>query len=311
MILSNKKLVFATISLVLIVFLSGCTQSADSIVVIGRDEASGTRGAFDELVLDKADPTSEMKQMASNTVVHDTVAITKLAIGYVGLGYIDAAVKALAIDGVMPSKSTVIDLSYPIARDLNFFTDGNATGVAKEFIDFILSNEGQALVAEEGFVDLVPTGPFTVDTSFPSGTKLTIAGSTTVLPIATACAAAYMELNSNVEITVSGGGSSTGVKQVGEGTVGIGMASREMKSSEIDSYPTLVKNVVAKDGIAIVVHPDNEVSGMTLDTVKGIYLGDFTTWTEVKAETDTTTASPIWTSISNLIAIFTEGKDSY
>jgi phosphate transport system substrate-binding protein len=295
------------IVLIIAIFILTSGQTADSIVVVGRDEASGTRGAFDELVLDKADPTSEMEQMNSNTLVHDKVATTKLAIGYVGLGYLDAEVKALTVNGVLPSKTTVINLSYPIARDLNMFTDGNATGIAKEFIDFILSDDGQALVADEGFVDLDGTGTFSINTSFAPGTSLTIAGSTTVLPIATACAAEYMELNDNVSITVSGGGSSTGVKSVGEGTVDIGMASREMKESEETSYPDLVKHVVAKDGIAVVVHPDNDITGMSLETVKGIYLGNFTTWTEVKAETGTTTASPIVAG-SNLIAIFSEKK---
>lgn len=124
------------------------------IVMVGRDSASGTRGTFDELVLDKEDPSLDMIEQQSNGDVHSTVKTTKGAIGYVGLGYLDNEVKGVPVDGVEPSISTVQDDSYPIARNLNFLTLGEAEGLAADFIDFLLSSEGQAIVEEEGFVPL-------------------------------------------------------------------------------------------------------------------------------------------------------------
>lgn len=123
-----------------------------AIEVVGRDSASGTRATFDELVLDKEDPVDTMKQKASNGAVHDTVETTEAAIGYVGLGYMDEKVKACKVDGIAASEATVLDNSYPISRDLNMFTKGAPTGLAKEFLDYIKSPAGQAIVAEEGFV---------------------------------------------------------------------------------------------------------------------------------------------------------------
>jgi phosphate transport system substrate-binding protein len=124
------------------------------IVIVGRDSASGTRGTFDELVLDKEDPSLNMIEQQSNGDVHSTVKTTEGAIGYVGLGYLDNEVKGVPIDTVTPSVATVQDGTYPIARNLNFLTLGDAEGLAKDFIDFVLSAEGQALVEEEGFVPL-------------------------------------------------------------------------------------------------------------------------------------------------------------
>ncbi|MEA3560037.1 MAG: phosphate ABC transporter substrate-binding protein [Candidatus Thermoplasmatota archaeon] len=124
------------------------------IVIIGRDSASGTRGTFDELVLDKEDPSLEMIEQQSNGDVHSTVKTTNGAVGYVGLGYLDSEVKGVPIDSVTPSIATVQDDTYPIARNLNFLSLGEPEGLAKEFIDFVLSSAGQALVEDEGFVPL-------------------------------------------------------------------------------------------------------------------------------------------------------------
>jgi len=110
---------------------------------------------------------------------------------------------------------------------------------------------------------------------------LKISGSTTVLPIAQRAAEGYMKQYPNVDIQVSGGGSSVGIRSVGEGSVDIGMASRELKPSEKTSYPNLVQHVIAKDGIAIIVNPDNPVSQLTIEQVKGIYNGTYTNWLDL------------------------------
>ncbi|MFW9904601.1 MAG: substrate-binding domain-containing protein [Candidatus Thorarchaeota archaeon] len=286
---SIKKFINIRILLALgfIIILSGCTTPktkveekglTGTIVVVGRDEASGTRETFDENVLHKHDPTASMEAFNSNGGVHDKVKNTEAAIGYVGLGYVSDDVKALNISGVEPTVDNVLNGLYPIARDLNFFTKGAATGLAKDFIDFVLSDDGQALVEDEGFVALKGTGPAEIDTFFTSSDVLKLSGSTTVLPIAEACAAAYME-ESDADIQVTGGGSSVGVADVTNGVSDIGMASRELKSSEDQS---LVKTVVAKDGIAIIVNPVNSLGAVPRDLIAGIYLGEITLWEDVR-----------------------------
>ncbi len=280
----NKTLVIFTLLALSAIMLSGCVETSDddglSIVAVGRDSASGTREFFYEHVMDKEDFMDTMLEKNSNGAVHQTVSQTKGAIGYVGLGYIDDNVKALKIDGVEPTVSNVMDGSYPVARNLNMFTNGEPTGLALEFLNFIDSDEGQAIIEEEGFVPKESSGPYsTVDGL--SGT-ITIIGSTTVLPIAGLAGEEFEKLYTDVTISVSGGGSSVGVQSAGEGTADIGMASREIKSSEQQSYPDLVVHVVCSDGIALIVHPENDfVDGLTLQQVKDIYLGSFTNWNEL------------------------------
>jgi phosphate transport system substrate-binding protein len=244
-------------------------------VVIGRDSASGTRASFEELVMDETEVVSSMLQKNSNGAVHDSVASTEGAIGYVGLGYLDSEVKSVKVNGVAPSTTTVLDGTYPIARSLHFVTDGEPTGLAADFIKFVLSADGQSIVEDEGFVPLTPSG----EASGMNG-DLIIKGSTTVLPIAQAAASKYNDLY-GANIQVSGGGSSVGVTSAADGTADIGMASRDLKSSETDKYPDLQAHVVGKDGIAVIVHPDNKVVSMTKDQVKQVYAGEIEYWEDL------------------------------
>jgi phosphate transport system substrate-binding protein len=130
------------------------------IVVVGRDSASGTREFFYEHVMGKEEFVSTMLEKNSNGAVHSTVSTTPGAIGYVGLGYVDDEISALSIYNedeasyIEPTVQNVLDKKYPIYRDLNMFTDGPATGLAKEFIDFIQSDEGQEIVTKAGFVPI-------------------------------------------------------------------------------------------------------------------------------------------------------------
>lgn len=282
----NKTLVVFTLIALTATVLSGCTETNEntdtglSIVVVGRDSASGTREFFYEHVMEKEDFTDIMLEKNSNGAVHQTVSQTKGAIGYVGLGYIDNNIKALKVNGVEPTVANVMSGTYPIARNLNMMTDGEPTGIALEFLNFIDSDEGQAIVEDEGFVPKQSSGPYTTVEGL-SG-QITIVGSTTVLPIASLAGEEFERLYPDVTIAVSGGGSSVGVTSAGEGTADIGMASREVKSSETEKYPTLVVHVVCSDGIAMIVHPDNTyVDGLTVQQVKDIYLGTYTNWNEL------------------------------
>ncbi|MFX1253854.1 MAG: substrate-binding domain-containing protein [Promethearchaeota archaeon] len=258
-------------------------QDGTEIAVINRDESSGTREFFYDFVMKETDFTSNIIEKNSNGAVHDAVRDTPAAIGYVGLGFLDDEIKAILLteDGsqVEPNVANVRSGDYPIARNLNMITNGPPdAGVEEEFLNFVLSQEGQDLVAEEGFVPLEPQ-PWTKPSSL-TGT-LSIAGSTTVQPIAAVCAEEFMNQFPGVTITVAGGGSSTGVTSVGEDIVDIGMASRDIKTSEFDIYPDMMPVVVANDGIAIITNLANSLVELTLDEVKAIYNGTITTWEEV------------------------------
>lgn len=124
------------------------------IVVISRDSASGTFEAFSEMVLDKKKVRPDAIMQASNQGIASIVARTPGAIGYVGLGYLTPAVKAIAVDGVVPTKESVLRNKYPITRPLFMYTNGVPQGTVKKFIDFLKGPEGQKLVGEEGFVPL-------------------------------------------------------------------------------------------------------------------------------------------------------------
>ncbi len=116
-------------------------------------------------------------------------------------------------------------------------------------------------------------------------TTLSISGSTTVLPIASACAEAFMDAHPDVDVQVSGGGSGAGIKAIGEGVVSLAMASRELKDEEKTKYPNLQTVAVAKDGIAVIVNPENAVEALTLKQIKDIYTGTITGWQDVGGET--------------------------
>ena len=271
--------------MLMVTLFSGCTQIDETsqglaIVVVGRDSASGTREFFWEHVMKKDNFTATMLEKNSNGAVHQTVSSTKGAIGYVGLGYLDENVKALKINGIDATIANVLAGTYPISRALNMYTNGEPTGVSLEFLKYIDSTEGQAIVEDEGFVPKTTTGPY-VKVDGLTG-SITVVGSTTVLLIAQLAAEAFNALYGTNLVAVSGGGSSVGVQSVGEGSATIGMVSRELKSSETTSYPNLVKHIVCNDGIAVIVHPDNTYAqSLTLDQIKAIYNGTYTNWNEL------------------------------
>lgn len=259
----------------------------DEIIdVVNRDASSGTRGFFQEFVLDDADFGTGFVEQNSNGAVHDYVATNDYAIGYVGLGYLDEEVITLGIskdagDFVQASVEAVLDETYPIARNLYMYTDGVPTGIAKNYIDFMKSPFGQAIAANESFVPVGAVGLLPEQVGDLSDSTLVIEGSTTVQPIATAAAEDFMDIYTGTTITVTGSGSSSGIAALIAGTVDIGMASREMKDSEKLDLPTWYETTVASDGIGIILHPDNTITQLTLGEVEAIYLGNITNWSEL------------------------------
>jgi phosphate transport system substrate-binding protein len=262
---------------------SGCVQQqgqqGQQIVPIGRDSASGTREFFWTRVMDKTNFSASVLEKNSNGAVQQTVVQTPGAIGYVGLGYVDATVKALQINNITANSENVISGTYPISRELYMFTKGNATGLASEFILYIQSTEGQALVTQEGFVPLQNTLHYNTEGKTLSGI-LTVSGSTTVLPIADKAATAFHTLFPTVTITVTGGGSGAGISAVSQGTVDIGMSSRDLQTSE--THSGLVRYTIAKDGIVIIVNPSNTaVTNLSMEQLKEIYQGTITNWKDL------------------------------
>jgi phosphate transport system substrate-binding protein len=259
---------------------SGCVQQqGEPIVLVGRDSTSGTREYYWTFVMGKANFSASLLEKNSNGAVQQTVAQTPGAIGYVGLGYVDSTVKALPINNITATVQNVLAGTYPISRDLYMFTKGNATGLADEFILYIQSTEGQAIVTEEGFVPLQNIIHYNTTGKHLTGT-LKVSGSTTVLPIADKAATDFEALYPGLTVTVNGGGSGAGISAVSQGTADIGMSSRDLQSSE--NNLGLVKYIIAKDGIAIIVNPQNNfVKGLTLTQLKEIYKGDIVDWKDL------------------------------
>lgn len=264
----------------------GDTAAASgAISVVSREDGSGTRGAFIELfgieekndAGEKVDMTTEMAEITNSTaVMMTTVAGNPNAIGYISLGSLDDSVKALKIDGAEATAENIKNGTYKVARPFNIATKEDVSEVASDFIAFIMSDEGQAVVEENGYISQGSTGAYTV--SNMSG-KIVVAGSSSITPVMEKLKEAYIALNPNVTIEVQQNDSTTGMTSVAEGTCDIGMASRELKDSELANG--LQPTVIAMDGIAVIVNQENTVSDMTSDTVKAIFTGATTDWSEV------------------------------
>ncbi len=257
-----------------------------SISVLSREDGSGTRGAFIELFgIEEKDENGEKvdKTIASAEITNSTAVMmtsisgNKNGIGYVSLGSLDdTMVKALAVDGVEANVDNIKNGSYKIARPFNIATMGNVSEIAQDFINFILSDEGQAVVEENGYISQGSNGAYAG--TKPSG-KITVAGSSSVTPVMEKLKEAYLAVNPNAEIEVQQSDSTNGMNSAIEGVCDIGMASRELKDSELDAG--LTSTVIAMDGIAVIVNNENTVSGITSEQVKGIYTGTITDWSEI------------------------------
>jgi len=258
-------------------------DTANEITVISREDGSGTRGAFIELFGveekdangNKVDKTTKGAEIASKTdVVLTTVASNPYAIGYVSLGSLNDTVKALKIDGVEATTENVKNGSYGVARPFNIATKGEPTGLAKDFINFILSKEGQEVVS--GSYIAVNDNAESFTSEMPTG-KISIGGSSSVTPIMEKLIEAYKKVNTGAEIELNQTDSTSGMTNAIDGSIDIGMASRELKDSE---KAELTPIQIAIDGIAVVANPENTTDNLTKDQVKAIYVGDVTTWAD-------------------------------
>jgi phosphate transport system substrate-binding protein len=261
---------------------SGGSQgtSGRPITVISREDGSGTRSAFVELfeVLDanKKDNTVAQAEITNNTAVMMTsVAGDRNAIGYLSLGSLNSTVKALKIDGAAATAAAIKSGSYKIARPFYIAVRNDVSAAAKDFIGFITSAEGQAIVSASGYLPLdnVTAG---VTPRVTPGTKIVVAGSSSVTPLMEKLREAYIKKYPGVDIEIQQSDSSTGMNSTIDGICDIGMASRELKQSELDKGITGI--VIATDGIAVIVNKENLLDGLTREQVKAIYSGNVTDW---------------------------------
>ena len=271
--------------------LSGCSSNENSstaddstagnpISVVTREDGSGTRGAFVELFgIEDADGNDAIIQSAeisnSTSVVMTTVAGNPDAIGYISLGSLDDTVKALEIDGVAATVENINNGTYKVYRPFNIVTKEGLSETAQDFVNFIMSEQGQAIVAED-YISVESNGSYT-----PSGKTgtVTVSGSSSVTPVMQVLKEEYEALNPDVTIELQQSDSTTGVNDAIAGTSDIGMASRALKDSELEKG--VVGTVIANDGIAVIVNNESTVTGLTSEQVKGIYMGELTNWSEV------------------------------
>lgn len=291
-----KKTIYAVLSAITLAVLGGTLFAAPkknknfgkkSVVLISREEGSGTRGAFVELFGiemknaegKKVDFTSEEADITNSTeVMLTSIAGNKYAIGYVSLGSLNKTVKALKIEGVSPSVSSIKNGTYKISRPFNIVT--KQTGLsenASDFIRFILSSDGQAIVEANGYISATQN-PAYIATGKKG--KITVAGSSSVTPVMEKLAEAYEKLNPKIKIEVQMSDSTTGVNSALNGVCEIGMASRELKDSE--KAKGALQTKIAIDGIAVIINKENPTESASIQSVKDLYIGTISKWGDVK-----------------------------
>ena len=260
-------------------------DASRDITIVSREDGSGTRGAFtelfgieDEIDGEKVDMTTQEAQITNSTsVMMTTVAGDDYAIGYVSLGSLNDSVKAMKIDGAEATAENIKSGTYKVSRPFNIATkEGADNAVAEDFINFILSEEGQKVVADNGYISLDEAKPY--EGSAPEG-KAVVGGSSSVSPVMEKLIEAYKAVNDKAEIELQTTDSTTGMTSAIDGSYDIGMASRELKDTETSEG--LVPQVIATDGIAVIVNKNNTTDELSSDQVKSIYTGETLTWDEV------------------------------
>jgi phosphate transport system substrate-binding protein len=279
----KKTIVLVAFAAILLLSLGGYASAAGqtgNITVISREDGSGTRGAFIELfgVLESGtDNTAATAEITNSTAVMMTsIAGDASAIGYISLGSLNDTVKALNIDGAAATTGNINNGSYKISRPFLIAIKAAVSAQAQDFINFILSAEGQAVIGKNGYIQVKDTGAY--KNARASG-KVTVAGSSSVTPAMEKLKEAYQKLNPNVDVEIQQSDSSTGMNAAIDGICDIGMASRALKDSEIEKG--LKGTVIATDGIAVIVNKANGIGNLTKAQVKDIFTGAVTVWQEV------------------------------
>lgn len=266
-------------------FAAGKWNKKSQINVISREDGSGTRGAFIEIFGiekknaegKKIDYTTEEAAITNSTAVMlSSVVGDKYAIGYVSLGSLNNSVKALQIDGAEASVENINNGSYKISRPFNIAVKDNLSAVATDFVNYILSDEGQNVIAANKYIKVKTSGSF--QTKAPKG-KVVVAGSSSVSPVMEKLIEAYKKINPNATLELQTSDSTTGVTNAINGTCDIGMASRSLKSSEKEKGVNEV--TIAIDGIAVIVNQENPTVGLTKAQIESIFTGKVEKWNKI------------------------------
>ena len=281
------KILTLSLAAVMVFSLASCgggsSDTGDKdITVISREEGSGTRDAFTELtgvLKDDVDRTVDTAEISNSTsVVTQSVAGNDAAIGYISLGSLDDSVKAVKVDGVEASVDNVKSGDYKLQRPFNIVTKGEVAELPQDFINFIMSKDGQKIIEKEGYI-AANENAGDYKASGLTGT-ITLAGSTSVSPVMEVLADKYKELNSGVTIEIQQTGSGAGIQSTIEGVCDIGMASRALADDEASQG--LTSQEIALDGIAVIVNTNNSVEDLTTDQIVKIFTGEITNWADVK-----------------------------
>lgn len=259
-------------------------DATNDITVVSREDGSGTRGAFIELFGieqkdaegKKVDYTTVEATITNNTeVMMQTVSGNEYAIGYVSLGSLSNDVKAVKIDGAEATEENIKNGTYKVFRPFNIATKGEISDIAQDFINYILSEEGQKVVSDNGYIALDGAKPF--ESNGATG-KVVVAGSSSVTPVMEKLKEAYLKVNPEAEVEINQSDSTTGMTNTMEDICDIGMASRELKEEELAELTPIV---IANDGIAVIVNKESTVDELSSEDVKTIFTGEAVTWDEI------------------------------
>ena len=298
-----KKILSIVLALMLV---SVAAVAEGEITVLTREDGSGTLSAFTELFgIEEMVPEAIITN--STAVMMTTVQGNPDAIGYISLGSLNETVKALTIDGVEPSVDTILSGEYTVSRPFNIATGAEVSEVAQDFINFILSEQGQAVILENGYIPVV-TGEAATDEAAAEETteedteetteeateeaaevtpyasnmaegNVVVSGSSSVTPVMEKLIEAYATVNPNATVELQQSDSTTGMNNAMNGVCDIGMASRALKDSELEAG--LVPTTIAMDGIAVIVNNENTLTGMTSEQVTKVFTGEITNWADL------------------------------
>ncbi len=294
-----KKVIILTIITIMVVSFASCNSgestsstvskatfdTSKAISVISREEGSGTRTAFIELLKIevknadgiKKDHTTEEAIIANSTeVVTNQVKGNNYSIGYISFGSLNDTVKALIVDGVVPTVETIKNNTYKVSRPFNIATKGEVTGLKKDFIDFILSSQGQKVISDNKYIK-ANENESQYKSSNLSG-KIVVAGSSSVSPVMEKLKETYVTLNPNINVEIQQSDSSTGINSAINGICDIGMASRELKDTEKEK---LIAIKIALDGIVVIVNKDNPTTNISSADILKVYTGELTNWSQI------------------------------
>lgn len=286
----KKWFVVLFVAMLLVVMMLPCSaldsgfDNGKEIAVVSREDGSGTRGAFIELFgIEQRNDDGTRKDLTTKEAIiakQTDVMMMNIAgdlhtIGYISLGSLNDSVKAVQIEGIVPTSDTVKDGTYPIARPFNIATKDEMSKLAKDFIDYILSAEGQVVVGASYIPVTEQALPFAGGNA--EG-KIVVAGSSSVTPIMEKLKEAYLAINPNATIEIQMSDSSAGITGAIDGTCDIGMASRALKDSEL---AMLTSTQIALDGIAVIVNNENTIEDLTIEQVRNIFTGATSVWSEL------------------------------